>query len=503
MTRLKQLLRVQDALNDIIHDGSAKSGHWGHVGRPGYHGGSAPSGMRQFTNTTFLNRHLEKDDVISANDRDAQDGVSRIIQKLGTGAKKYLEETYGIPKDRIDEMHRMREVAKPLSKEVNILAERGTASYDYKIPIDGYNYCAGSHNGVFGGIKKKYAEKVINHANNLTLEWEKEVLKDALLEIDNDIVPNIRKIIKTFNQSYSTRREYQNIEHEDAVILSEFLKENSTEKEQVAYFRNFYRDLIKDIHKKHVAGISLTDEETRAYTKEATKIDTLINTLPVFGMVAYREKIDEYQDTLKHMHIELGRGYAERFVEGDKGYNVYDMVAANMVHTLDAYTSSQHNEIRHGQSDDRRKQRELLDDFIYSMPKYEGAIYRGRRLSGDKFTELMDNLKKGNTIGMGGPSSWSTSKSVAEDFSQHSYSDTNDVRIMFVLPGNKSGASVKFSAYHENENEVVQPSTGRFKLKKGGEYGDGYTTHENKVNFNQDVPEEVYVIYLEEVNYVE
>lgn len=92
-----------------------------------------------------------------------------------------------------------------------------------------------------------------------------------------------------------------------------------------------------------------------------------------------------------------------------------------------------------------------LDDYIHSAPKWKGQVFRGISVSESEASEIMS----GTSVDMHGPASWSSEQGVAERFSN----GYKDVRIVFVLDDNKSGASIAhIGTYDGAESEVTSPS---------------------------------------------
>jgi len=119
-----------------------------------------------------------------------------------------------------------------------------------------------------------------------------------------------------------------------------------------------------------------------------------------------------------------------------------------------------------------------IDDFIYEIPKYNGEVYRGIAVDKEAADNIINNLKKGKKMDMSGISSWSSGRSIAEDFADHNVGDEG-VSIIFVVD-NKSGASIRDYSEFPHEDEVLLPSTARYKLDtdnpiEENEYGGKYT----------------------------
>lgn len=100
-----------------------------------------------------------------------------------------------------------------------------------------------------------------------------------------------------------------------------------------------------------------------------------------------------------------------------------------------------------------------LDDYINSAPKWKGQLYRGISVS----NEQAESILSGDFVDMLGPSSWSSERTIAEQFSN----GYKDVRIVFILDDNKSGASIAhIGALDGIESEVTAPSGVKYGIDK-------------------------------------
>lgn len=100
-----------------------------------------------------------------------------------------------------------------------------------------------------------------------------------------------------------------------------------------------------------------------------------------------------------------------------------------------------------------------LDDYIKSAPKWKGQVFRGISVTQAEATEIMS----GSSVDMRGPASWSSEPGVAERFSN----GYKDVRIVFVLDDNKSGASIShIGTFDGMESEVTSPSGVKYYIDR-------------------------------------
>lgn len=93
-----------------------------------------------------------------------------------------------------------------------------------------------------------------------------------------------------------------------------------------------------------------------------------------------------------------------------------------------------------------------IDTYINSAPKWDGEVFRGINVSRRTANRILSE----QTVDMLGPSSWSSELNVAERFS---IMGSEPIHMIFVLPQNKSGASITHLAtYNGAESEVTAPS---------------------------------------------
>lgn len=143
-------------------------------------------------------------------------------------------------------------------------------------------------------------------------------------------------------------------------------------------------------------------------------------------------------------------------VRRGSGRSISEEEASKMLHGIRSFSGTAHTRIRGAYNNPNAdsKDAELMrsvDDYINASPKWEGKVYRGINVTNEQAREILS----GNPIDMLGPSSWSSDQSVAECFSN----GYKDVRIVFTLDNNKSGASIAhIGTYDGIESEVTAPS---------------------------------------------
>lgn len=106
---------------------------------------------------------------------------------------------------------------------------------------------------------------------------------------------------------------------------------------------------------------------------------------------------------------------------------------------------------------------EDLEQFIDSSPKWGGGTtYRGFTTSQERFEKLMADMVSGKELDMGGTSSWSTQKSIAEKFS----SSRRGGRYSVILecPGQNRGTSIRAVSSFLEDDEVLVSRHARYKI---------------------------------------
>ena len=129
-------------------------------------------------------------------------------------------------------------------------------------------------------------------------------------------------------------------------------------------------------------------------------------------------------------------------------------------YAVDAWSGSSYGDIRKAAYEGETgtwaaKQAEAIENFIQQSPKWAGGeLYRGISLA----PEAVAQLKQGAVIDMRGMSSWSTSKTVAENFAGN---------VIFKTPGTKKGTSIThLSQFGLGEKEVLISGKATWKIQK-------------------------------------
>lgn len=150
-------------------------------------------------------------------------------------------------------------------------------------------------------------------------------------------------------------------------------------------------------------------------------------------------------------------------LEKSSGKKVSEKAAREMYITINNYTGTSYSTIRRAFVDKKPpesyQQAMALEKYIRLSPKWGGGeLYRGIKLD----YEQMSQFKVGQTLTMKGPSSWSSRRSLAEDFT----GGLNVLGVVFVLPKTTRGASVKHLSEFPSEDEVLVSGKAKFKIKK-------------------------------------
>lgn len=152
--------------------------------------------------------------------------------------------------------------------------------------------------------------------------------------------------------------------------------------------------------------------------------------------------------------------------------------ASNYIESVKGYTSENYSDIRsasiNGRPPSYVHEAKDINDFIDKSPKFEGQVYRGITLTPDQHKNLLQNGTN-KEITMLGISSWSSDKGVASKFASDNIVSGADLRPVVFRVTNKTGASVTHLSKFENEKEVIQPSTSKYKIRTVAHGSDGVT----------------------------
>ena len=122
---------------------------------------------------------------------------------------------------------------------------------------------------------------------------------------------------------------------------------------------------------------------------------------------------------------------------------------------------------------DAQRMSEQIEKYIDKSPKWDGGeIYRGIGVDEDTAHRMLDDIAfSGKPFDMKGTSSWSSDKSVADDFANWNGAD---VTIVFKAPGTKKGTSIDHISDF-SQSEVLVSKDARWDVKRiNGSIDDGY-----------------------------
>ena len=136
--------------------------------------------------------------------------------------------------------------------------------------------------------------------------------------------------------------------------------------------------------------------------------------------------------------------------------------AKMMESAVDNFTGYEYSEIREAERAGKpNKDSEHLGLFIDKSPKWDKPAYRGIQVDRDMVNKLMS--AKGQTIDMGGTSSWSSDKSMTELFSN--LPKEGKVGVLFQVEKPGRATSVKHLSMNEHEDEVLVHKDQKYKVE--------------------------------------
>lgn len=133
--------------------------------------------------------------------------------------------------------------------------------------------------------------------------------------------------------------------------------------------------------------------------------------------------------------------------------NVSESEARSMIQAVESYSGSGYGSIRRAQYNNEvgttaYEKAEQIESYIEKSPKWGGGeLYRGINVS----SSVADQLEAGAVIDMRGMSSWSTSRSVADDFA----SGGQQCVIFKSAKTNKGASITHLSHFGTSEQEVL------------------------------------------------
>lgn len=142
--------------------------------------------------------------------------------------------------------------------------------------------------------------------------------------------------------------------------------------------------------------------------------------------------------------------------------------AQDMVDSVNTYSGPYSGEIRassRGENDVYKHEADMCEEFIKASPKWAGGkLYRGIRLPDKAAADaIIAKAWKKQPIDMQGISSWSSKKSVADDFAGGGHHP-----VVFVTNGTSTnkGTSIRHLSKYKSENEVLMSKDAVFTPTK-------------------------------------
>lgn len=175
----------------------------------------------------------------------------------------------------------------------------------------------------------------------------------------------------------------------------------------------------------------------------------------------------------------------ELFDHTEKELGVSQQEAKDMIREVSGYTDGAATDMRIWQQGGKQwdmqeltpKEAKIMSEqvekYIAKAPKWDGGeIYRGIGISEDDAHKLLDDIAFSmKPLDMKGTSSWTSDKSIADDFSEWNGAD---VAVIFKAPGTKKGTSIDHISDF-SQSEVLVSKDARWDVKNiQGSIDDGY-----------------------------
>lgn len=192
----------------------------------------------------------------------------------------------------------------------------------------------------------------------------------------------------------------------------------------------------------------------------------------------------EYKPPETRGHVKHMKGQ-ELFDYTAKELGVSKQEAKDMIKEVSGYTDGAATDMRIWQQGGKQwdmqeltpkeaqKMSDEVEKYIKKAPKWEGGeIYRGIGISEDEAHKLLDDIAFSmKPLDMKGTSSWTSDKSIADDFSEWNGAD---VAVIFKAPGTKKGTSIDHISDF-SQSEVLVSKDARWDVKNiSGSIDDGY-----------------------------
>lgn len=152
---------------------------------------------------------------------------------------------------------------------------------------------------------------------------------------------------------------------------------------------------------------------------------------------------------------------------------VSEVKAAEYVDAIKAYTDAEskvYSEVRRYQRNqpleflaetEAKKLSEDIEEYIQKAPRWNGgATFRGGTISD---AELSDCVP-GSSIEMGGTSSWSATKSIAQEFAEHNTTKDRPNMVVYHCETQSKGTGIKHISVWPEEDEVLCSRDSNYKV---------------------------------------
>ncbi|MDE5602256.1 MAG: phage minor capsid protein [Clostridia bacterium] len=154
------------------------------------------------------------------------------------------------------------------------------------------------------------------------------------------------------------------------------------------------------------------------------------------------------------------------FVEKELG--VEKSIAIKYVNATVNYTDNSYSLVRAYQCGDEvtnpsiaKELSDNIENYIKKAPRWNGGeTYRGCAVSFDKLQEL----QIGNSISMGGTSSWSDIEAVAYSFAKNNTSYSMRNMVIYHCPTQSKGTGIRHISIYEKESEVICSKESKYEI---------------------------------------
>ena len=133
--------------------------------------------------------------------------------------------------------------------------------------------------------------------------------------------------------------------------------------------------------------------------------------------------------------------------------------ATEYVHEVSAFSGADYENFTAGY---RKAEEEIINNGLLKSQPFNGTMYRGIALDDVDYYAFIENVEVGSTMRMKSISSWSSNIDVAVGYSAQQ--DIGDRRVIFVNKKNKTASSIKHISSVPSEDEVLAPSTAKWKV---------------------------------------